>query len=60
MGGANRLVRSAINYAIEHKKDSITFFHRENIMKFTEGKFKEWGYQLAQVEFGAKDYEGGS
>jgi isocitrate dehydrogenase len=57
--GTYRLVRSAINYAVENSKESVTLVHKGNIMKFTEGKFKEWGYQLAKEEFGAKDYQGG-
>jgi len=57
--GTERLIRAAINYAIENKKDSVTIVHKGNIMKFTEGKFKEWGYQLAKDEFGAKEYQGG-
>ena len=57
--GTERLVREALKYAVENKKNSVTIVHKGNIMKFTEGKFKEWGYQLAKDEFGAKDYEGG-
>jgi len=57
--GTERLVRGAIDHAIEMKRDSVTLVHKGNIMKFTEGKFKEWGYQLAKDEYGAKDYEGG-
>lgn len=57
--GTERLVRAAIKFALDAKKDSVTIVHKGNIMKFTEGKFKEWGYQLAKDEFGAKDYEGG-
>lgn len=57
--GTERLVRAAIEYAIEHKRDSVTIVHKGNIMKFTEGKFMDWGYQLAKKEFGAKDYNGG-
>lgn len=57
--GTERLVRSAIKYAIDNKKDSITLVHKGNIMKFTEGKFKEWGYDLAKREFGAQDLDGG-
>lgn len=49
--GTERLVRSAINYAIEHKKPSVTLVHKGNIMKFTEGGFKKWGYGLAREEF---------
>lgn len=50
--GTERLVRSAIEYAIEHKKASVTLVHKGNIMKYTEGAFKNWGYQLAEKEFG--------
>jgi len=49
--GTKRLVRAAIKYAIENKKKSVTLVHKGNIMKFTEGAFKEWGYQVAQEEF---------
>ena len=52
--GTERLVRAAIKYALEQKKDSVTIVHKGNIMKFTEGKFKEWGYALAEREFGDK------
>ncbi|MAT54149.1 MAG: isocitrate dehydrogenase (NADP(+)) [Saprospirales bacterium] len=52
--GTERLVRSAINYALANKKPSVTLVHKGNIMKFTEGKFKEWGYALAEREFGDK------
>ncbi len=57
--GTERLVRAAIKYALDNKKDSITLVHKGNIMKFTEGKFKEWGYDLAKREFGATDLDGG-
>lgn len=57
--GTERLVRSAINYALQYKLPSVTLVHKGNIMKFTEGKFKEWGYELARKEYGAVDYEGG-
>lgn len=57
--GTERLVRSALNHALDNKRDSLTLVHKGNIMKFTEGKFKEWGYELAKREFGAVDYEGG-
>jgi isocitrate dehydrogenase len=50
--GSERLVRAAINYAINHKKPSVTLVHKGNIMKFTEGQFKLWGYELAESEFG--------
>lgn len=50
--GTERLVRAAINYAISHRKPSVTLVHKGNIMKFTEGQFKIWGYSLAENEFG--------
>lgn len=52
--GTERLVRAALEYAIENKKPSLTLVHKGNIMKFTEGKFKDWGYELAEREFGDK------
>ncbi len=52
--GTERLVRSALEYALLNKKPSLTLVHKGNIMKFTEGKFKEWGYELAEREFGDK------
>ena len=52
--GTERLVRAAILFAIEHKKPSVTLVHKGNIMKFTEGQFKQWGYELAEREFGDK------
>lgn len=52
--GTERLVRSAIEYAIEHKKPSLTIVHKGNIMKFTEGGFKKWGYELCEREYGDK------
>ncbi|MCX6306142.1 MAG: NADP-dependent isocitrate dehydrogenase [Bacteroidetes bacterium] len=52
--GTERLVRAAILYAITHKKPSVTLVHKGNIMKFTEGQFKQWGYELAEREFGDK------
>lgn len=57
--GTERLVRSAIDYACSLKRKSVTLVHKGNIMKFTEGAFRDWGYNLAKKEFGAKDYEGG-
>jgi len=57
--GTERLFRSAINYALERNRKSVTIVHKGNIMKFTEGKFKEWSYELAKREFGAVDFEGG-
>ncbi|PLS02563.1 NADP-dependent isocitrate dehydrogenase [Neobacillus cucumis] len=52
--GTNRLVRAAINYAIKEGRKSVTLVHKGNIMKFTEGAFKKWGYELAEKEFGDK------
>ena len=52
--GTERLVRAAILYALAHKKPSVTIVHKGNIMKFTEGAFKTWGYELAEKEFGSK------
>jgi isocitrate dehydrogenase len=57
--GTERLVRSAIAYALEHKKPNLTLVHKGNIMKFTEGGFRDWGYALAKNEFGAVDIDGG-
>jgi isocitrate dehydrogenase len=52
--GTSRLVRAAIDYAIEHGRKSVTLVHKGNIMKFTEGAFKNWGYELAEKEYGDK------
>jgi isocitrate dehydrogenase len=52
--GTERLVRAAIEFAIDNNKPSVTLVHKGNIMKFTEGKFKDWGYELAEREFGDK------
>lgn len=52
--GSERLIRASISYAIEHKLPSVTLVHKGNIMKFTEGAFKNWGYELAEREFGAQ------
>lgn len=52
--GTERLVRAAIQYAVDHKLPSVTLVHKGNIMKFTEGSFKNWGYELAQREFGSQ------
>ena len=54
--GSERLIRSAIEYAIKHKKDSVTLVHKGNIMKFTEGSFKNWGYELAEKEFAKETF----
>ncbi|WP_330630296.1 isocitrate dehydrogenase (NADP(+)) [Halocatena halophila] len=50
--GTKRLVRKAIDYALEHDRDSVTLVHKGNIMKFTEGAFRDWGYEVAQEEYG--------
>ncbi|MBA2653240.1 MAG: NADP-dependent isocitrate dehydrogenase [Tatlockia sp.] len=57
--GTSRLVKAAIQYAIDNNRSSVTFVHKGNIMKFTEGAFKEWGYQVARECFGAKPFQGG-
>ena len=57
--GTSRIVRAAINYAIDNDKSSVTIVHKGNIMKFTEGGFRDWGYQLAKEEFGAIELDGG-
>lgn len=57
--GTERLVRAALEYAIKFKKPSLTLVHKGNIMKFTEGGFRDWGYELAKREFGAVEIDGG-
>ena len=57
--GTARIVRAAINHAISEDKPSVTLVHKGNIMKFTEGGFRDWGYQVAREEFGAKELDGG-
>jgi len=57
--GTKRLVRKAIQYAIDQNRPSVTLVHKGNIMKFTEGAFKNWGYDLAREEFGATEIDGG-
>lgn len=57
--GTKRLVRKAIQYAIDNDRPSVTLVHKGNIMKFTEGAFKNWGYELAKEEFGAVELDGG-
>ena len=57
--GTKRLVRRAIEYAIANDRESVTLVHKGNIMKFTEGAFKNWGYELAKEEFGAEPLDGG-
>jgi isocitrate dehydrogenase len=57
--GTERLVHSAIGYAIQNKRKSVTLVHKGNIMKFTEGAFRDWGYQVAKSFFGAQEIDGG-
>ena len=57
--GTERLVRKALQYAIDNDRSSVTLVHKGNIMKFTEGGFRDWGYDLAQKEFGAQMIDGG-
>ena len=57
--GTARIVRAALQYAVDNDKDSVTLVHKGNIMKFTEGGFRDWGYQLAKDEFGAVELDGG-
>jgi isocitrate dehydrogenase len=57
--GTERLVHSAIGYAVQHKRKSVTLVHKGNIMKFTEGAFRDWGYQVAKTFYGAVEIDGG-
>ncbi len=57
--GSKRLIRAAIRYAIANNRKSVTLVHKGNIMKYTEGGFREWGYELAKAEFGAVEFDGG-
>ncbi|HEU5087993.1 MAG TPA: NADP-dependent isocitrate dehydrogenase [Roseiflexaceae bacterium] len=57
--GTERLVRAAIQYALDHNRRNVTFVHKGNIMKYTEGAFRDWGYELARREFGAVALDGG-
>ena len=57
--GSERLIRAAIEYAIKNNRKSVTLVHKGNIMKFTEGAFRDWGYALAKREFGAVEIDGG-
>ncbi len=57
--GTERLVKAALDYAINQKKPSVTLVHKGNIMKYTEGAFRDWGYELAKKSYGAKDLDGG-
>src|SRR5256885_11607994 len=57
--GSARLIHSAMSYAIQNKRKSVTLVHKGNIMKFTEGAFRDWGYQVAKGFFGAQEVDGG-
>ncbi|HUE97547.1 MAG TPA: NADP-dependent isocitrate dehydrogenase [Longimicrobiaceae bacterium] len=57
--GSKRLIRAALDYAVAHRRDSVTLVHKGNIMKFTEGGFRDWGYQVAREEYGATEIDGG-
>jgi isocitrate dehydrogenase len=57
--GTERLVRAALDYALANNRTSVTLVHKGNIQKFTEGAFRDWGYQVARREYGAQDYQGG-
>ena len=57
--GTSRIVRAAIKYAIENDRGSVTLVHKGNIMKFTEGGFRDWGYDIAKTDFGASEIDGG-
>ena len=57
--GTERLVRAALEYAVRHKRKSLTIVHKGNIMKYTEGAFRDWSYELAKNEFGAVELDGG-
>ena len=57
--GTARIVRAALQYAVDNDKDSVTLVHKGNIMKFTEGGFRDWGYELAKNEFNATELDGG-
>ena len=57
--GTERIVKAAIDHALEHKRESVTLVHKGNIMKYTEGAFRDWGYQLAKEKYGSEDLDGG-
>jgi isocitrate dehydrogenase len=57
--GTKRLIRAAFDHAISHKRKSVTLVHKGNIMKYTEGAFRDWGYELAKQEYGAVEVDGG-
>jgi isocitrate dehydrogenase len=57
--GSKRLIRAALDYAVREKRKSVTLVHKGNIMKYTEGAFRDWGYEVARQEYGAVDLDGG-
>jgi isocitrate dehydrogenase len=57
--GSERLIRSAVDYAVANNRKSLTLVHKGNIMKFTEGAFRDWGYELVKREYGAAEFDGG-
>jgi isocitrate dehydrogenase len=57
--GSERLIRAAVEYALAHRRRSLTLVHKGNIMKFTEGAFRDWGYEMVKRDFGAKEIDGG-
>lgn len=57
--GTKRLVRAALEFCVKHKRKSLTLVHKGNIMKYTEGAFRDWGYEIAKAEFGAVELDGG-
>jgi isocitrate dehydrogenase len=57
--GSERLIRAAVEYAVKNKRKSLTLVHKGNIMKFTEGAFRDWGYDLVKRDFGAVEFDGG-
>ena len=57
--GSKRLIRASINYALSHDRKSVTLVHKGNIMKFTEGAFRDWGFEIAKQYFGAEEFGGG-
>ena len=57
--GTERIVKAAIDHALAHKRESVTLVHKGNIMKYTEGAFRDWGYQIAKEKYGSEDLDGG-
>ncbi len=57
--GSERLIRASVEYALKNNRNSVTLVHKGNIMKFTEGAFRDWGYELVRSDYNSKDYDGG-